>query len=189
MKRTRVGGDAFKGALEVPVKEALERWGAKSIQKAVDDYHSWHQKDPDKVLVADGVKLPESLYAVGRSRELEYASDKWEDDGARYLYGHDSDSGPTVYCAKKYPWAGKSTSTAALLAVRNLEEPITLPILGVATYIIYDDTRNRSHKLVFQDEAVMCGALDRAAVVILTNAGPVVIRGGKLSISWRGIIH
>ncbi len=147
-------------------------------------YKMWHQKDVRRVNTRS-FEFPEEVFLMGRAENIDYASDKWERDNDFYPYGHYFDSHPFVYGTRGN---GRGKDTRSLLQVDDLNGEWDMPVLAYCTQLVYDDN-GQMRKLRFSGRVTLTCSNDRKTLVVLSNARPVFIRGGKMIVTDRGIVH
>lgn len=159
---------------------------------ADEAWRMWHQKEP-RELLDQKYELPPEVVPVGKAKKIFYSSDKWEEDGDFYTYYHDFDSHPTVYVPETSSWAkyatgGKPIDVADTLEMSSLHDEVRLPMLAKTLELIAivdDDDKSRR----FRGHPPLCCTRDLKTIVIFAHDGPVIIRGGKMTITERGIVR
>jgi len=156
-----------------------------------ETWRMWHQKEPRELLEKE-YDLPKSVFAVGKATRIYYSSDKWEEDGDFYTYYHDFDSSPTVYVSKKTTWGkdatGKALDVAKTLEMAHLHDQVRLPMLAKTLELIVDiDDEKETRK--FRGDTPLCCTRDLKTLVIFASDGPIIIRGGKMVVTERGIVR
>ena len=154
----------------------------------------WHQKEP-RELLTQPYELPEDVVGVGQAKRIYYSSDKWEEDGDFYTYYHDFDSHPTVYVPSTWSWAKHTEEDAPTLDVvktlnmRHVDDEVMLPMLAKTLELVveFDEGEDKSRK--FKGATPLCCARDLKTLVIFSTDGPVIIRGGKMVVTERGIVR
>lgn len=169
---------------------AQEHW-------AEEAWRMWHQKEPREVLPAT-YDFPEEVVPVGKAQRILYSSDKWEEDGDFYTYFHDFDSHPTVYAPARSAWAktraNKSKQTKPLDVARTLKVPhvdseIQLPLLAKTLELIIVGVDGKKASRKFRGETPLCCTSDLKTLLILASDGPIIIRGGQMVVTERGIVR
>lgn len=161
---------------------------------AEDAWRMWHQKEP-RELVEATYDFPEELQPVGKAKRILYSSDKWEEDGDFYTYFHDFDSHPTVYAPSRSAWAkrangarAKPLDVARALNVNHVDDPQQLPLLAKTLELIITDVDGKKQSRKFRGETPLCCTSDLKTLVILASDGPIIIRGGQMVVTERGIV-
>ncbi len=164
------------------------------VQRAAATYRMWHQKHPDAVDEQD-YHFPERISPIGFADAIIYKSDKWEDDGDFYEYHHEFDSHPEVFMegdVAPFP-ASRAVSTARLLRVPDVRASTStsMPLLAtVQTLVIAPFDGGPKHNLHFRNPPPLCCTTDKKTLVILSDTmGPIIISGGKMVITERGIVR
>lgn len=162
--------------------------------KADSIFRLWHEKNPRKdvgpVKVKD-LSVP-TFACVGKCEQIEYDSDKWEKDGEMHSYYHDTTSHPGVWIPATYVGAeeriGKEKSTRSLLGIRDSHGPLWLAQLAICTSLTYKDKSGGKLQMEISGKSKMLSTPDKKAVLILTRKGPVIVRGGQMRVTARGLV-
>lgn len=164
------------------------------LQRAASTYRMWHQKHPDRVDATD-YHFPDRICPVGFADAIVYESDKWEADGDFYDYHHEFDSDPEVFMEGDVaPFApSRTVSTARLLRTPDVRDTSTtsMPLLAtVKTLVIKPFDGGPKHNLNFRNPPPLCCTTDKKTLVILSETmGPIIISGGRMVITDRGIVR
>lgn len=162
---------------------------------ATDAWRMWHQKEPREI-IPTSFKFPKKMVPVGKANRILYRSDKWEEDGDFYTYYHDFDSHPTVYTTEKSPLAKglrsngeEKIDVADFLGMEHINAELSLPLLATTMELIItgEDGKKRTKK--FRLEPPLCCTSDLKTLVILSDDIPIIIRGGKMVVTERGIVR
>ncbi len=145
---------------------------------AADDYVMWHQKEPQESFRVD-VNFPKIVRVLGVADCITYASDKWEDDGDFHDYVHEFDSGPLIYSKE-----GQGDEFAI-----DVEGDRELPLLAYVKELIMLPVGGGAKKyLRFRSPPALCCTSDRKMLIIFTKKyGSLIVDGGKMHITERGI--
>lgn len=163
---------------------------------AEDAWRMWHQKEPREVVEAT-YDFPEEVVPVGKAQRILYSSDKWEEDGDFYTYFHDFDSHPTVYAPSKSAWAKKRANkgtrakpldVAHTLKMAHVDDELQLPLLAKTLELIIVDAEGKKQSRKFKGETPLCCTSDLKTLVVLASDGPIIIRGGQMVVTERGIV-
>lgn len=166
---------------------------------AADAWRMWHQKEPREIVEAT-YDFPDEVVPVGKAQRILYSSDKWEEDGDFYTYFHDFDSHPTVYAPSTSAWAkkrankgtkharGKALDVARTLKMAHVDDELQLPLLAKTLELIIVDVEGKKQSRKFRGDTPLCCTSDLKTLVILADDGPVIIRGGKMVVTERGIV-
>lgn len=162
--------------------------------EAAKIWRMWHQKEPREVIPTT-YDFPKTAFKVGTADRILYSSDKWEDDGDFYTYFHDFESHPSIYTTEYSPLAkgAKRNSDVidvyAALSMERRNSQVTLPLLAQTMELKYigPDGKKKSYK--FKGKPPMCCAADLKTLVILAEEAPIIIQGGSMVITERGIIR
>jgi len=164
-----------------------------STKRGEDIYREWHEKEPHRV-VKKKVKLLDEPYfcCIGKAVEITYKSDKWEPDGKWHLYVHDFTSSPKVYLAQSHvsedEQLGRPVKTSFLLGSRSNNGQLVVTELATATEFTLKDKNNTDVELKLGNGAKLYSTPDKRGLLILTRSGPVIVRGGQMHVSARGIV-
>lgn len=162
---------------------------------ATEAWRMWHQKEPREI-IPTSFKFPKKMVPVGKADRILYRSDKWEDDGDFYTYYHDFDSRPTVYTTDKSTLAAiRENNTegqidvADFLGMEHINAELSLPLLATTMelVVIGEDGKRRTKK--FRPEPPLCCTADLKTLLILADDIPIIIRGGKMVVTERGIVR
>lgn len=162
--------------------------------KADSIFRLWHEKDPRKDIGPIKVRdLGVATFAcIGKCDQIEYDSDKWEKDGEMHSYYHDTTSHPGVWIPAQYvsdeERIGQERSTKALLGVRNVSGPLWLAQLAFCTSLTYKDKAGEKLGMEISGKSKLLSTPDKKAVLILTKKGPVIVRGGQMRVTARGLV-
>lgn len=162
--------------------------------KAHDTFRMWHQKDPRKEIPVSGVKLLDELDfgCIGRATEIKYTSDKWEIDGDFFPYVHDHASRPGVYVplSKTSPeeQIGRTRSTLSLLGLRKQPRTLEVAQLGTVDELTFIDADGEEQVQAYGRQALLLSTPDRKGVLILAGKRPIIVRGGEMRVTSRGIV-
>lgn len=154
---------------------------------ALNAYRMWHQKHPTKVRQVT-FDFPEQLPLLGTALRIVYWSDKWEDAGG-YFYEHDFDSRPPCYGEhhnRSNP--GRVHDTAKLLKTESVHDTMEFPILAEVQELSVDVPGEGVRTLQFRKPPLMLCTKDKRGVVVL-HKRPIVIRGGRMHVTERGIVN
>lgn len=166
-----------------------------SAHWAEDAWRMWHQKEPREVVEAT-YDFPEEVVPVGKAQRILYSSDKWEEDGDFYTYYHDFDSHPTVYAPSTSTWAkrangsprAKPLDVARTLKMKHVDDELQLPLLAKTLELIIVDNDGDKQSRKFRGETPLCCTADLKTLVILASDGPIIVRGGQMVVTERGIV-
>lgn len=164
-----------------------------SVKKGEDIFREWHEKEPTGG-VTKKVKLLDEPYfcCVATAVEITYKSDKWEPDGKWHLYVHDFTSRPKVYLPQRHveedERIGRPVKTATLLGSRGKIKKLVVADLATAKELIVRDKDNNEMELKLGNNAKLYSTPDKKALLIITSTGPVIVRGGEMRVTSRGIV-
>lgn len=164
-----------------------------STKKAEDIYIGWHEKNPKKFETKKVSLLDEPYFcAIGHAVEITYKSDKWEEDGNWHLYVHDFTSRPKVYLPERHvsedEQLGRPVKTKSLLGSKALKNQLQVAFLATAVEFTLKDKDGENLELKLGRGAKMYSTPDAKSLLILTKAGPVIVRGGEMRVTSRGIV-
>lgn len=162
--------------------------------KAEALFREWHQKDPRKHLRRRVPLLDVSHFScIGKAVEILYHSDKWEKNGDDYPYVHDFTSRPGVWVVSDHAdpseTIGKPVKTLSLLGLRSAVDQLSVAQLAKAMELIVENKDGEKFELSLGAKgAPLYATLDKKALLILCDNGPVIVRGGKMAVTARGIV-
>ena len=165
-----------------------------SLNKAIKNHAMWHQKEADEVLTPS-YEFGDQAYCIGTIDQLWYSSDKWEENGNFCTYYHDFDSHPPVYCSEDSPLIVPAAEylrhkkTTALLRVKSVNGEVPLTFLSYALELTVNYGKVKKRYRFRSEQPPVCGTPDNKTLVILAKAGPIYVRGGRMSITARGIVN
>lgn len=157
---------------------------------AVENHEMWHKKDV-AAAYRKNVSFPPKMVCVGHAEEIVYLSDKWEKHADFYSYVHGFDSHPEVYADASRFDGTKAKSTAKLLGVKSVgaNDRLATPILARVAEFIFVARDGNKHVLQFDFPPLMLCSPDKVGLLILSDQmGPIVVRGGQMEITARGIV-
>ena len=163
-----------------------------STKRGEDNYRMWHDKEPRFV---DRLKVPllseTHFCCIGKATEITYTSDKWEKRGNQFPYLHDFESRPKVYLAEKHvsddEQMGRPVKTSSLLGSGIREGTLVVAFLATAKDFTLLDRDNNETELKLGSGAKMYTTPDKKTLLIITQSGPVIVRGGQMRVTSRGI--
>ncbi len=150
---------------------------------ALGTYRMWHQKHPTKVFSMT-FDFPELVGELGKALRIVYWSDKWEDKGG-YFYEHDFDSRPPVFSSTDEGGVG----THRLLRTQSVHDEMQLPVLAEVHELSVDTKAGGVKTFAFKKPPVMCCTADKKTLVVLYKRDPILIRGGRMHVTERGIVN
>lgn len=165
-----------------------------SQKRAEDLFREWHDKEPREFLRRNEPLLDhEKFCCIGRGFSVLYESDKWEKDGEAYPYIHDFESRPGVWVVEEHclpeERIGKPVKTTTLLGLRTPKSALHVVQLAFAKELIVEGKDGRRFELdLGKNGSPMYSTLDKKALLIPTSNGPILVRGGKMVITSRGIV-
>jgi hypothetical protein len=161
---------------------------------AEDAWRMWHQKEP-REMVETTYDFPEEVVPVGKAQRILYSSDKWEEDGDFYTYFHDFDSHPMVYAPSTSSWAKKRENrgsrpldVARTLKMEHVDDELQLPLLAKTLELIIVDGEGKKQSRKFRGQTPLCCTSDLKTLLVLASDGPIIIRGGQMVVTERGIV-
>jgi hypothetical protein len=149
----------------------------------------WHQKDPTEAWTMT-YDFPERLPFLGTALRIIYWSDKWEKPGEGYHYEHDFDSRPPAYGDFRKSKSSSPTThdTSKLLNVDRVDEQMAFPILAEVVELSLDVPGEGIRTLQFKKPPLMLCSKDKKALIILHDK-PIIVRGGRMRVTDRGIVN
>jgi hypothetical protein len=164
-----------------------------AAEHARKTWRMWHEKDSKHEYKRSEKTLSEEHFVpIGTAKEILYSSDKWERDGDFHDYVHDFESSPKVYIPASKVRDGEAVGapkkTAAVLGARSNPKQLVVPELAKVKSLSYIDSEGELVEVRVGRGAIMCGSPDKKTVIILTKSGPILVRGGQMSITARGIV-
>lgn len=195
----RIGSNLVRGG-KLREADVKRMFGEKAAQKAAEMYRMWHQKHPDGFGAAE-YDEPSRFQQLGHVVHGSYYSDKWEEDGRGYLYVHDFTSKPALYgdevmaeCVIKGDRKrGKAVFKPSADVLRcDLQEPVVLAFMCMfKTLTVMDGTTKVDVDLTAENAPAFCLPDKKGILVFVGTDEPacLVIRGGKMVVTDRGIVH
>jgi hypothetical protein len=164
-----------------------------SLKRGEDIFRMWHEKEPRKNESLKVKLLDEPHFAaIGKAVEITYRSDKWERDGDHHLYVHDFESRPKVYLPASHvsedEQIGKPTKTSTLLGSKANNGRLVVAQLATAVDFTMFDKDNNEVALKLGNGSKMFSTPDKKGLLIITRSGPVIVRGGQMRVTARGIV-
>lgn len=170
----------------------------KRAAKAAKLYQMWHQKYPKGVLHQSFKWQDESAF-LGHASDIVYYSDKWENDGDGFEYCHTFDSHPSIYTPVGRAEADacfqsgvQLKETTHLLRTHDLDGAMAWPILAVVYSLefVHEDENGKKKKreIHYPKPPKMLCTPDRKTLIILDKQ-PLLIRGGQMVVTRRGIVN
>jgi hypothetical protein len=165
-----------------------------SQKRAEELFREWHDKEPRKFLRRNEPLLDsERFCCIGRGVNVLYESDKWERDGESFPYIHDFESRPGVWVAEKHclpsERIGKPVKTSTLLGLRGSKDALHVAQLAIAKELVVENKDGEKFELELGKKgSPMYSTLDKKALLISTTKGPIIVRGGKMIVTSRGIV-
>lgn len=163
------------------------------MTSAHDTFRMWHQKEPRKEIPTKVDLLDEPEFVcIGHATEIRYTSDKWEIDGNFFPYVHDHTSRPGVWipASKASPeeFIGRPRKTLSLLGLRSRPRRLEVAQLGTADELTFVDSTGEEHVQGFGKRSLLLSTPDRLGVLILDGKRPIIVRGGQMRVTARGIV-
>lgn len=186
---------------------------SRRLGRVSDVYREWHQKEPDfSKSVETTFDFPEKVSVIGTAFRIIYSSDKWEPKP--YLYDHyfgtysekgfepydlDGNFNPhehgwkpeaSVYgVAEKGAKVGEKIETQRLLGVQSFAEQLPLPILATVQSLTCHDGSKAQRTVFGGRQPLLCSTLDKRTLVIFDFPSVILINGGTMRVTERGIVH
>jgi len=166
----------------------------KDVERARATWRMWHQKEnPKREYKKSERLLDEAFFApVGKAHEILYSSDKWERDGDQHDYIHEFESHPTVYIPDSYASdeevVGTPKKTLSVLGLRVKPPRLVVPELAKVREFSYVDSAGELVEVRLGKGAIMGSSPDKKTLIILSKNGPVLVRGGQMRVTARGIV-
>jgi hypothetical protein len=160
------------------------------LDDAVENHEMWHQKEVEGAY-RKNVSFPSKMVCIGYATEIVYVSDKWEPHADFYDYIHDFDSTPPVFADARRHNGSDQSKTTDLIGVRSVSDKakLALPILARVAQFTIADHDGKNHQLRFDFPPLMLCSPDKEGLIILSDEmGPIVVRGGQMEITERGIV-
>jgi len=163
-----------------------------SLSRAEKNFRLWHDKEPDDVFEVRTRRLDEEFFSpVGWAENIVYESGKWEEGGKTFLYDHDFTSRPLVYVPDSLSDGdviGSRIKTTSLLSIRNKNAENAFALLGTVKELTMRDSGGRIVEIDVGREAYLCSTPDRKGLLVLSDDIVLIVRGGKMSVTSRGIV-
>lgn len=157
-------------------------------------WRMWHSKDePRKEYTRTEKLLSESHFIpIGKAHEILYASDKWEKNGDNFDYIHEFESHPKVFIpaskASEDEATGAPRTTASVLGLRSPKKSLVVAALATAKAFTYYDVDGELVEIQGLKGALVGSSPDKKTLLILAKKGPILVRGGQMRITARGIV-
>jgi hypothetical protein len=167
---------------------------SRAVTNARKTWSMWHKKDEPRSERTLSVKLLDEKHFVpiGKAEEILYASDKWEKDGDVHDYVHDFESHPKVFIpsskARDGEAIGAPKSTLSLLGVKARPNPLPAPQLATVQALSYRDANGDLVDVAVGRGAKLLSTPDKKGLIIVTSSGPILVRGGQMRVTARGIV-
>lgn len=158
---------------------------------AVENHEMWHQKDVETAY-SKNVSFPSKMVCIGKAEQIVYLSSKWEDHADFYSYIHHFDTHPEVYADPRHFDGVSPRSTSRLMGTKSVgaRDKLAVPILARVAEFSYVDLDDVERILRFDFPPLMLCSPDKEGLIILSDAmGPLVVRGGQMEITERGIVR
>lgn len=152
------------------------------VNKAEKVYKEWHQKDPKRV-TKKSRHVPDTMYKIGKAKEILYQSAKWEKKNFTYIHGPMTS---TVYWEKCLEDDDPEHATKTL--VGGSLDTIPLTHLGEVLEFTVEDNEGEEYSMPLSGKPMLCSTVDKKAIVILDSGGLIIARGGSMRVDSRGII-
>lgn len=163
------------------------------FESAAENHVMWHEKDVEGAY-RKNVDFPPRMLCIGHAIEIVYLSDKWEKHADFFSYVHHFDSHPEVYADSERSstvGSGRARSTSRLLGVESVDDDAKLatPILARVAEFTFSTVEGYPHVLRFDFPPLMLCSPDKEGLIILSDQmGPIVVKGGQMEITRRGIV-
>ncbi|MGB0890135.1 MAG: hypothetical protein ACPGWS_07620 [Solirubrobacterales bacterium] len=159
---------------------------------AEKNFVMWHDKDPRKYRKASEDALDYDFACIGRAENIHYNSDKWAKDGTDQSYVHDFDTRPKVWVplvsVDNEEIIGTPRKGYGLLGLRTAANPAHVAQLALAEDLTYADNEGSKRVLGPFRNTPLFSSHDRKALLILRRRSPIIIRGGDMRVTARGIV-
>ena len=161
----------------------------RTVNKGVDVYHEWHDKDPTK-LTSIKVDLPVDVGQMGKVTMIAYRSGKWLKSGKTEDYEHPFESGPFIY---HEDGDGRLKQVSSMIRQAGSSEgnPKGLPVLidlGKCIELTLETPEGGEDEIILRGAPKLCCTPDKKTLVILHSDGPLFIKGGRMRVTNRGIV-
>ena len=189
---TRVGRKDGAGRLDLnpDLTPAVLDDSYPHFDTAVDNHEMWHQKRVETAYKKN-VSFSPKMVCIGRAEEIVYLSAKWEEHADFFSYVHYFDTHPEVYADPRHFDGVRPRSTAALLSVKRAgpKDRLATPILARVAEFTYVDNDGATQVMRFDFPPTMLCSPDKEGLIILSEGmGPLIVRGGQMEITERGIV-
>lgn len=157
-----------------------------------DVFSMWHAKDPAKIYSTTMKGLDERYFVpIGKAHEILYHSDKWEKKGDHFPYEHRFTSHPLVYLPQSQvadeDRVGRPIKTLSLLGLRAQPSELYVAFLATVRNFVLRDRSGELVELKLGNSPKLFSTLDKKALIIGVKNGPVIVRGGQMRVTERGI--
>lgn len=154
----------------------------------------WHDKENPKREYTRKEKLlsEKHFVPIGKAHEILYSSDKWEKDGDAYDYIHEFESHPLVFIpasrVREDEAIGAPRKTTSVLGLRSPKKSLVVVELAKVKTLTYYDADGELVEIQGLKSAVLASSPDKKTLLILAKKGPILVRGGQMKVTSRGIV-
>jgi hypothetical protein len=168
---------------------------SRDVEGARKNWIMWNDKAEPRREFTKAVKLlsEPAFVCVGKAEEILYASDKWERDGDLHDYVHTFESHPGVYIPQSTAGdedvIGRPKKTLSLLGLRSARAQLSVAQLAKVRDFTFTDKAGDLVEIALGRGAIILSTPDKKCLIILAKNGPVLVRGGKMKVTARGIVN
>lgn len=197
LARLRKAGFVYpKGGKRKSTRRPRENPGpsTREVNHGRATWRMWHKKENPKKEYGRTEKLlsEKQFVPIGKAHEILYSSDKWERDGDHHDYIHEFESHPKVYIplskATEDEIIGQPKTTAAVLGLRSPKKSLVVVELAKVRSFSYFDSEGELVEITGISGAIAASSPDKKTLLILSKKGPILVRGGQMKITARGIV-
>lgn len=149
-------------------------------------YRMWNARKADEAF-ATSFEFPQDMGVLGRAMRIIYWSDKWKTDGTGDYYEHDFDTSPEVYCESAEHGVKSIDALTKVKDINNRESG--WPVLAEVMELSLERLEGGVKTYKFSKPPIMTCSSDKKSVIILYKREPIIIRGGRMRVTARGIVN
>jgi hypothetical protein len=155
----------------------------------------WNDKPEPRKEFAKAVKQLSDPYfvCVGKAEEILYSSDKWERDGDHHDYVHTFETRPGVYIPERAAGdedvIGRPKKTLSILGMSASRKQLAVTEFAKVKDFTFKDKNGDLVEIALGRSAIGAFTPDKKCLIILAKNGPVLVRGGKMKVTARGIVN
>jgi hypothetical protein len=178
-----------------PGRPRQNRGTPRDHETARKNWTMWNDKpEPRREFTKSVKQLNEPYFVcVGKAEEILYSSDKWEKDGDHHDYVHTFETHPGVYipesAAGDEDVIGRPKKTLSILGLSTSRKQLAVTELAKVKDFTFKDKNGDLVAIELGRGAILASTPDKKCIIILAKNGPVLVRGGKMVVTARGIVN